>query len=311
MTNPTAPVDTIVVCGPTASGKTRLGVAIARHVGGEILSADSRQVYRGMDIGTGKDLGEYGQGAERVQLHLVDIVDPAQVYSLWRFQTDFYASWQRVRDGGHMPVVVGGSGLYLEAVLKGYRVANVAGNEELRAELMGLDKQALQQQLQQLDPELYERADRSSKKRIVRAIEVARAHRRGQAHWGHDRIPSLHPYVIGVRWPRPVLHERIRLRLDSRLAGLVDEVRVLMANGVSAQRLEQIGLEYRYAGRLLRGETTETTMRDELYHAICRFAKRQETWFRGMERRGTAIRWIDGCDVSAAIAAVDAALATL
>ncbi len=303
--------DTVVVCGATASGKTRLGVAVARHIDGEILSVDSRQVYRGMDVGTGKDLQEYGEGAERVPVHLLDIADPAQVYTLWQFQSDFYAAWRGVCARAHVPVAVGGSGLYLEAALKNYRLANVPEDEQLRLELMTRSKPALEMHLRDTDPALHACTDCSSKKRIVRAIEIARAQRRSSTQWGHAHMPDIRPFVVGVRWERLVLHERIRTRLEQRLAGgMLEEVRGLLSRGVPAARLEQIGLEYRWLGRHIRGELGFHEMREELFRAICRFAKRQDTWFRGMERRGTPIHWIAGDDVSAALAAVDAALAS-
>lgn len=296
----------IVVCGPNASGKTRLGVSLARHVHGEILSVDSRQVYRGLDIGTGKDLSEYGEGTSRVRCHLIDIAEPRHVYTLWHYQRDFYRAFGDIRSRGIVPVAVGGTGLYLEAVLKQYKVPNVPESPPLRARLMHHSIDELLRRLRELDGELYERTDRSSKKRVVRSIEVALYAQKHEVSWGHPDPPRIVPFVIGVRWERDQLRERIRDRLQQRLeAGLVGEVRRLREQGISWERLDLMGLEYRYVGAHLQGETDRADMREALYHAICRFAKRQLTYFRGMERRGTPIHWVDNADEDGARELID------
>lgn len=297
----------IAVCGPTASGKTTLAVAIARAVDGEILSVDSRQVYRGMDIGTGKDREEYRTGGPAVPCHLIDIADPTELFTLWQYQKAFYAAFEGIRTRGTVPIAAGGTGLYLEAVLKNYEVPNVPEDAAFRRHMMQLDGDALAALLRRESPDIAARTDFSSRKRIVRALEVARAQREGDVEWGHPEAPRLQPLVLGVRWPRPVLHERIAARLDSRLdAGMVDEVAALRGNGVPDERLDMFGMEYRHITRHLRGEATLGEMREHLFRDICRLAKRQETYFRGMERRGIPVHWIDGGDSARALSILKA-----
>ncbi len=296
----------IAVCGPTASGKTRLGVAVARHVGGEILSVDSRQVYRGLDIGSGKDLDEYGHGSDAVPHHLIDIVDPGETYTLWRYQGDFYQTFREVHGRGRIPVAVGGTGLYLEAVIKHYRVPNVPEDRALREEMMRVGKDTLATLLRDESPEVAAGTDMSSKKRIVRGLEIARFAREHDVHRGHAAPPEIHALVLAVRHPRPELRRRIRERLEQRLAdGMIDEVRALRQRGVSDERLAMFGMEYRHIAAYLRGDVDPGTMREALYADICRLAKRQLTYVRGMERRGTPVHWIDGCDTKRAIALVN------
>ncbi len=288
----------IVVCGPTASGKTRLGVHIARKMRGEIISIDSRQVYRGMDIGTGKDLSEYTVNNETVPYHLIDIADPRKIYTLWNFQKDFYHAFRKIHARGNMPVAVGGSGLYLEAVLKHYRIANVPENVQLRKELMHRSREELVRELKAISAEILERTDLSSTKRIVRALEVAIYSQEHEVEWGHPNPPPIDPLVLCVRVERSLLWEHILQRLDKRFEeGMIGEVRRLMQEGVTRERLELFGLEYKHIGRYLAGKIDFDTMRQELFFGIRQFAKRQDTWFRGMQRRGIDIRWIDPDDL--------------
>jgi tRNA dimethylallyltransferase len=292
----------VAVCGPNASGKTHLGIAIARALGGEILSVDSRQVYRGMDIGTGKDLAEYSRGGPAVPYHLVDIVDPSELYTLWRFQADFYDAFRAVSRRRAVPVAVGGTGLYLEAVLRHYEVPNVPEDPGFRHSLMSEDRETLAERLKREAPDIAARTDSSTKKRIVRALEIARAARSQQVQWGHADPPAIRPIVLGVQWPRPALHERIRARLESRLRdGMVEEVARLRSQGIGDQRLDLFGMEYRHIARHLRGETSLSDMREQLFTDICRLAKRQETFFRGMARRGTEVHWIPEGSVDVAL----------
>ncbi|MGD7653243.1 MAG: tRNA (adenosine(37)-N6)-dimethylallyltransferase MiaA [Verrucomicrobiales bacterium] len=287
----------VVVCGPTASGKTWLGVRLAEWLGGEVLSADSRQVYRGMDIGTGKDLAEYELEGGRIPHHLIDMVDPREVYSLWDYQRDFYAAFRDVRERGRMPVVVGGTGLYLEAVLKHYEIPDVPEDAELRRELDGWTVEKLLGTLGELDPELLEKTDVSSKKRIVRSVEIAMHGRDHEVRWGHGEVPEISPLILAVGFPRPELKERIRRRLEERLdEGMIGEVERLSAAGVTRERLDLFGMEYGQIARLLAGEVSRERMVEDLFHAICRLAKRQMTWFRGMERRGLPVTWLEGPD---------------
>jgi tRNA dimethylallyltransferase len=302
-------INLIAVCGANASGKTRLGVELALRYGGEILSVDSRQVYRYMDIGTGKDLGEYDTPQGRVAHHLMDVAEPDQIYNLWQYQGDFYRVFRDIGERGNMPVAVGGTGLYLEAVLHHYEIPDIPENADLRRELNGLEKGELEARLKECDPELYEKTDRSNKKRIVRALEVAIYGRDNLIRWGHPDPPEIRPLVIGVRWERAELRRRIEVRLDQRLKrGMVEEVRALMDRGIGRERLGQLGMEYRHLSRFLSGEMTYGLMREELLRDIGRLAKRQETYFRGMERRGTRIHWVEGGDVKKAVAIVDSIL---
>jgi len=292
-----SPINCVVLCGPTASGKTRLGVQIASWLGSDILSADSRQVFRGMDIGTGKDLAEYENKGNPVPYHLIDIADPAAIYSLWNYQQDFYAAFKVLRASGKHPVVVGGTGLYIEAVLKNYRIADVPEDVELRRELMEQSSEQLLRRLEALAPSFVEQTDVSSKKRIVRSLEVALYSQHHEIRWGIPDPPEIVPLILAIQIPRPELKERIRHRLESRLAeGMIQEVEGLVAGGVSSERLKLFGMEYGHIGRYLAGATTREQMVEDLFLAICHLAKRQATWFRGMERRGLPVRWIHGAD---------------
>ena len=289
-----SPCDLVAICGPNASGKTRLGVELARRCNGEILSVDSRQVYRGLDIGSGKDLHEYDPPDGPIPYHLIDIADPDETYNLWRFVGDFSRAFEDIAARNRLPIAVGGTGLYLEAVLKGYSVPATPPDESLREELMRLPHGELIEQLRELDEERLDATDIASKKRTVRALEVAMVGSGEQAAARRAVVPG-NPLVVGVRWERSVLRERIAVRLDQRLsAGLVQEVERLIADGIGQDRLNQLGMEYRHVGQYLAGEVTLEQMREELLRSIGRLAKRQDTWFRGMERRGFAIHWVEG-----------------
>lgn len=275
---------------------------LATALDGEIISADSRQVYRGMDIGSGKDLQEYTTPSGAIPHHLIDIADPAQTYSVYHYQRDFYRVFAEIRARGRLPIMSGGTGLYIEAVLRGYGIPEVPEDPALRARLMSRSKEELEHELAAVAPDLYAHTDRSSKKRIVRALEIAHHGARAPQPGRAGPPPDLEPLVLAVRLPRPVLHERIHRRLASRFeAGMIDEVRELMQSGLSTRRIEMLGLEYRYLARFLRGEMPYDEMVEVLEREIRRFAKRQMTWFRGMERRGTPIHWIDGADAEQAL----------
>jgi tRNA dimethylallyltransferase len=286
--------DLIVILGATATGKTSAAVAVARARNGEIISADSRQVYRGMDIGTGKDLDEYGD----IPCHLIDIAEPGEEYSVFRFQREFFKAFESIRARGRLPVCVGGSGLYLEAVLKGYRLVEVPENPALRAELEPLSIEELARRLITLKPEQHNTTDLLERPRLVRAIEIAA----GEAAAGEpDPLPVFQARVFGIRWPRDELRRRITRRLERRLSeGMIEEVERLLAGGIEHQTLEHYGLEYRYISHMLRGELDRPEMFRLLNLAIHKFAKRQETWFRRMEKRGTEIRWVDGAGAPSA-----------
>ena len=286
--------DAVVVLGPTAAGKTALAVRLARAFSGEILSADSRQVYRGLDIGTGKDLEEYGG----VRYHLIDILSLPDEYNVFRFQQDFRCALAGIRARGNLPVLAGGTGLYLESVICGYAFAPVPENAALRRELETLDDRALLERLEQAKARQGSAVhpdDRTGRERMIRAIEIAEAQDvlPGSGRKEADQ-PPFHPLVLGVYFPREELRTRIAERLDARLqSGLLDEVRRIHAQGISWERLERLGLEYRCAAQYLRGGGADfPAFRQNLLTEIRHFAKRQETWFRRMERRGVHIRWI-------------------
>ncbi len=283
--------DLISIIGPTACGKTAMAVAAARAMGGEILSADSRQVYRGMDIGTGKDISEYGEGDARVPYHLIDIVDAGEKYNLFEFQRDFLISYNDVVARGALPVLCGGSGLYVESVLRGYRLIPVPENVELRERL---EKYSLEQLTDILSTykTLHNTTDVDTKKRAIRAIEIEEYYVRMPQH--EREFPLLNSLIIGLDVEREVRRERISHRLDARLEeGLVDEVRLLLDKGVTVEQLVYYGLEYKFVTLFLMGAMSFDDMRKGLETAIHQFAKRQMTWFRGMERRGLKINWID------------------
>jgi tRNA dimethylallyltransferase len=299
----------LVVVGPTALGKTWLGVQIAHRLGSEIISADSRQVYRGLDLGTGKDLHEYAAVRPPVPYHMIDIVDPETVYTVYRFQQDCYrllrekAGESRYGSGRVPLLMVGGSGLYVEAVLRRYEIANVAEDPELRQELASCSHRALVERLQLEAPELAATTDLDNPTRVIRALEISARSQR--APLGYSEPPGVEftASVLGVRAPMDQVYRRISERVDQRLEqGMVDEVRRLLAGGLPRQRLKSLGMEYREIGAFLAGEASFEQMVERLKREIRRLAKRQMTYLRGMERRGTPIRWIDPGDVEAALA---------
>ena len=279
----------LVILGATAGGKTGLAVQVARRVSGEIISADSRQVYRGMDLGTGKDLQEYGD----VPYHVIDIAEPGSEYNVFQFQRDCFDSieaiWQRQR----LPIICGGTGMYLDAVLRGYRLVSVPPNQQLRDELELCSDNALRQELLQLKPEQHNRTDLDDRDRLIRAIEIAV----GEQSAAQDLtpLPEISPLVFGIKWPRELLRKRIAIRLRERFeAGMIEEVQQLHDSGVPWEKLEFYGLEYRLIAQYLQGQLNRNDMGQKLRSAIGQFAKRQETFFRRMEKNGVTICWLDG-----------------
>jgi len=284
----------IVICGPTASGKTRLGVRIALRHNGEIISGDSRQVYRGMDIGTGKDLSDYTIGKETVRCHLINIADPAEIYTVYNYKKDFYKAFSEVTAQKKLPIVVGGTGLYIEAVLRNYAIPEVPEDPDLRKELMSRDIQALDEELARNAPDLHCSTDRKSKKRIVRSLEIADYRKRNREQHLKSPALELRPVVLGIAWDRQRLKTRIKERLDARFhQGMVEEVRHLLDSGVPEERLSMFGMEYRHiAGFIINGGDFEK-MSSALLYDIEQLSKRQSTYFRGMERRGVMVHWIN------------------
>ncbi len=288
----------IVILGPTASGKTSLAVRLAREFDGEIISADSRQVYRGMDLGTGKDLSEYEMENRAIPYHLINVIDPVEEFNLFEFQRLFVQSFLDITGRKKWPILVGGTGLYLESVVLNYRLRKVGEDRQLRERLAVLDMDALRGlYLSFAGNAPHNKTDMTDRSRLVRAIEIL-SHAR-DASDASDLVayPEISPIVIGVRWERSELRRRITRRLRDRIdAGLIGEVRRLKEEGLSWERLDAFGLEYRYISLFLRGRLTEEEMFKTLETRIHQFAKRQDTWFRRMERKGVDIHWINGHD---------------
>lgn len=280
------------VVGPTACGKTSLAVDLAMAIAGaEIISADSRQVYRGMDIGTGKDIAEYTRSGVTVPAHLLDIVDAGYKYNVFEFQKDFLAAYENIKARGGFPLMCGGSGLYVESVLKGYRLLPVPENPELRARL---EKYSLEELAEILAgyKALHNNTDTDNKKRAIRAIEIEEYYRHCPVE--ERSSPSLNVLTVGVGVDREVRRERISRRLVERLEnGMVEEVKGLLDSGITAEQLIYYGLEYKFITLYLTGAMDYNEMVQGLETAIHQFAKRQMTWFRGMEKRGVDIHWID------------------
>ena len=298
----------IVLLGPTASGKTRLGVQLAAAWDGEILSADSRQVYRGLDIGSGKDLAEYTLDDHTISHHLIDIVDLNTEFSVFDFQQAAYAAFEAICARGKQAFLVGGTGLYLDAVLQQYRMVAAPENKALRDELASLTDDTLTARLIQSKGPLHNTTDLMghegiARERLVRAIEIAEYSREHPP----EPAPDIQALVLGVLWNREVLRERIRLRLKERLqTGLIEEVEGLHARGIAWERLEQLGLEYRFLAEFLQGKIrSHNDLLQKLHSAICQFAKRQDTWFRRMERNGTVIHWIPEGDFDTAYRVIE------
>lgn len=281
----------LAVVGPTACGKTALAVELALAIGGEVLSADSRQVYRGMDIGTGKDLAEYSRGNVTVPYHLINIKEAGEKYNLFEFQRDFLVAYEKVKAGGAFPILCGGSGMYVESVLKGYRLIPVPENVELRERLADKSLDELTAILATYK-KLHNNTDTDTVKRAIRAIEIEEYYAKCPVE--ERSFPAINCLTIGVDVSREVRRERISRRLHTRLdEGLIEEVESLLASGVTAEQLIYYGLEYKYVTLYITGVMSRDEMVNALEIAIHQFAKRQMTWFRGMERRGVNIEWID------------------
>ena len=286
----------ITILGPTASGKTSLAAALAAKTGAEIISADSRQVYRRMDIGTGKDLGDYVVNGVQVPYHLVDICEPGTKYNLFQYQQDFLDAYNDIVARGKPVVLCGGTGLYIEAVLKGYQLSPVPQNDELRQQLAGKTLDELTKILVDLKNQnhsnMHNRTDVDSPQRAIRAIEIETYNLKTPLA---DRyVPPVDSLVIGVDISREERRKCISQRLKDRLdGGMVEEVRQLVGEGIPPENLIYYGLEYRYVTEYVIGKISYDEMFSQLEIAIHQFAKRQMTWFRGMEKRGTEIHWID------------------
>ena len=289
-------VNTVVLLGPTAVGKTWLGVQLARHFGWDIISADSRQVYKGLDLGSGKDINEYSEGGSAVPYHLIDIRTLASEYNVFNFQQDFYRIFSDFQKENKMSFIVGGTGMYIDSVVRDYELIPVPENPELHQNLMDTPLEELAEQLLSLKPDLHNKSDLVLKDRVVKALEIEMFKRspEGKAVLEEKNArPKVKPFVIGTTIDRSNLHRNIEKRLFERIdQGMIEEVENLHKE-FSWERLEKLGLEYRYVSFFLEGKIqTKKEMAEELYHAICQFAKRQETWFRGMKRKGVEIHWL-------------------
>lgn len=299
--------DLIAILGPTASGKTLFAATLAAELHTEIISADSRQVYRSMDLGTGKDLADYIVNEKQVPYHLIDIANPGYKYNVFEYQRDFLNAYETIRQKGCLPIVCGGTGMYLESVLKGYRLLPVPENQELRNRLAGKSLEELTKILRGYK-NLHNTTDVDTAKRAIRAIEI-------EEFYAHTPIeerpfPALNSLIIGVDIDRELRRGKITHRLRQRLAeGMIDEVKQLIEQGIHPEDLIYYGLEYKYLTLYIIGKLNYDEMFYQLEIAIHQFAKRQMTWFRGMERRGFTIHWINArCPMEEKIAFVKAKL---
>lgn len=282
----------ITILGPTATGKTALAAEVACRLDGEVISADSRQVFRGMDVGTGKDLADYDIHGVHVPYHLIDICDPQEEYSAYRFLNDFKKAYEDIVARGRRPILCGGTGLYIDAVVRRYRLSDAPIDPVYRASLEAYSNEELTERLAAYGP-LHNHTDTETRERLVRALEIqeyARVHPESYTH-----LPEMEHRVFGIRLERQEVIDRIERRLRARLEeGMTAEVQRLIDEGVKPERLMRFGLEYRHVTRYLLGQCSEEEMFRDLFTDIRRFAKRQMTWFRRMERSGVEIHWIDG-----------------
>ncbi|MBK7028981.1 MAG: tRNA (adenosine(37)-N6)-dimethylallyltransferase MiaA [Bacteroidales bacterium] len=283
----------IILLGPTAVGKTLLAARLAHNLGGEVISADSRQVFRGMDIGTGKDWSDYIVKGKKIKAHLIDVADPGTEYSVFTFLREFDSAYEAIVQKNKLPIVCGGTGLYLEALIKGYDFSEVPMNQEFRNRMDKLSDSEIIGLLSQ-KRKLHNTTDVLDRSRMIRALEIETYGKSGPAVKKFDFSDSL---VFGLRFDRKIIRERISLRLKSRLEnGMIEEVKGLLEKGVDPMMLKNYGLEYNYITRFIQGELDFEQMSGLLRTAIHQFAKRQMTWFRRMEKNGIRIEWLEGED---------------
>ena len=285
--------DLITILGPTASGKTPLAAALAYQLDTEIISGDSRQIYRRMDLGTGKDLEDYTVNGRQIPYHLIDIVEPGYKYNVFEYQRDFLNAYNQVRLKEKLPILCGGTGMYIESVLKGYRLLPVPENPELRDSLAGKSLEDLTRLLSTYK-KLHNSTDVDTVKRAIRAIEIEEYYKQQSPEY--REFPQINSLIVGVDIDRELRREKISRRLKQRLdEGMVNEVKALLDSGIPSEDLIYYGLEYKYLTLYVLGELSFDEMFHQLEIAIHQFAKRQMTWFRGMERRGFTIYWLDAC----------------
>jgi tRNA dimethylallyltransferase len=285
----------ITILGPTATGKTKLAVKLADYFNGEIISADSRQVYHGMNIGTGKDLSEYNINGKLIPFHLIDVVDPTEEFNLYIFQQMFHKSFKDISERGNLPFLVGGTGLYLSSILQNYNL-NKADFEKTELEYSSFSEKELINILQDLNPELHNTTDLYDRDRIIKSIAVSKSQK------DPGKKTKVNSLNIGVNFSRDEIKKRITARLKKRIdeEEMIDEVKLLMDAGISYDKMIFFGLEYKFIAQYLKGELNKNDMFQKLNSAIHAFAKRQMTWFRKMEKEGIIINWIDGPDFLAA-----------
>ena len=280
----------VVVLGPTATGKTKLAVKIANQYNGEIISADSRQIYKGMDIGTGKDLKEYQINKNYILYHLIDILDPQSNYSVYQFKQDFTKIYNSLVKKNKLPILCGGTGLYIESVLLDYKIPNVGPNDNLRAMLDKNSLKDLIEHLKSIDADKYDENYHVTKRRIIRTIEIIKSNKKLNFN---QTIKIKNPLIIGLNFEREKLLNNIQKRLQKRIeSGMIEEVQTLVDNGMGLDRLKYFGLEYKFIGQYLFDEIPYQDMLEKLNYAINRFSKRQMTFFRRMEKRGLEITWV-------------------
>jgi tRNA dimethylallyltransferase len=295
----------ITILGPTANGKTRLASQLAQKYNGEIISADSRQVYLGMDIGTGKDLSDYMVGSEKISYHLIDIIHPREEFNLFMFKELFAKSFSDITSRNKMPFLVGGTGLYISSIIQNYDLKKADFNAVRVKELEILSLDELQNRLIHLNPNVHVKKDLLSKNRMINAIMV------GEAKQRLEDFPEINSLVIGVKTDRDEIKKRITERLNKRLnEGMLDEVKRLLASGITFERLVSFGLEYKFVSLHLKGELSYEEMFQKLNTSIHQFSKRQMTWFRKMEREGVKINWLNGADFNTACKIIDESLST-
>jgi tRNA dimethylallyltransferase len=289
---PSAKYNLIVVLGPTASGKTRFATELAQRLDGEIISADSRQIYRRMDLGTGKDYSDYIINGHQVPVHLIDIQEPGYKYNVFEYQKDFFTAFDKINKKNKIPILCGGTGMYIEAVTKGYKLISVPVNETLRKNLWDKSLNELEEILTGYKV-LHNKTDIDTKKRAVRAIEIEEYYLTNPEH--ENAVPTILPVYIGIKYDREKRRERITLRLKQRLeSGMIEEVQSLLDEGIKPEDLIYYGLEYKFITQYINNVINYQEMVYHLNIAIHQFAKRQMTWFRKMEKDGCLIHWLDG-----------------